>query len=75
MIILKPDIVLEVAIILSGRKLLLAEDSTMETTLNDGCACGSIRYECESEPMLEYKCHCRACHVPTAGRKSQKLYF
>ena len=33
----------------------------METSLNGGCACGSIRYECKSEPMLEYKCHCRAC--------------
>jgi len=33
----------------------------METSLNGGCACGSIRYECRSKPMLEYKCHCRAC--------------
>ncbi len=33
----------------------------METALTGGCACGSIRYECMSEPMLEYKCHCRAC--------------
>ena len=33
----------------------------MELSLNGGCACGSIRYECRSKPMLEYKCHCRAC--------------
>ncbi len=33
----------------------------MELSLNGGCACGSIRYECKSKPMLEYKCHCRAC--------------
>ena len=33
----------------------------MGISLNGGCACGSIRYECESEPMLAYKCHCRAC--------------
>ena len=33
----------------------------MELALNGGCACGSIRYECKSEPILAYKCHCRAC--------------
>ena len=33
----------------------------MELSLNGGCACGSIRYECKSEPILAYKCHCRAC--------------
>jgi len=33
----------------------------METSLNGGCACGAIRYECKSKPLLEYKCHCRAC--------------
>ncbi len=33
----------------------------MEFSLNGGCACGSIRYECKSKPILEYKCHCRAC--------------
>ena len=33
----------------------------MKPFLKGGCACGSIRYECKSEPMLEYKCHCRAC--------------
>lgn len=33
----------------------------MEHSLTGGCACGSIRYECDSKPMLEYKCHCRAC--------------
>ena len=33
----------------------------MEHSLSGGCACGSIRYECKSEPILAYKCHCRAC--------------
>ncbi len=33
----------------------------MEFSLNGGCACGSIRYVCKSKPILEYKCHCRAC--------------
>ena len=33
----------------------------MKPSLDGGCACGSIRYECESKPLLLYKCHCRAC--------------
>ena len=33
----------------------------MTIFLTGGCACGSIRYECTAKPMLEYKCHCRAC--------------
>ncbi len=32
-----------------------------ELELNGGCACGSIRYECKSTPILTYKCHCRDC--------------
>ncbi len=33
----------------------------MSIFMTGGCACGSIRYECTAKPMLEYKCHCRAC--------------
>ena len=33
----------------------------MEHSLDGGCACGSIRYECKAEPILAYKCHCRDC--------------
>ncbi len=39
----------------------------MEFSLNGGCACGSIRYECKSKPILEYKCHCRACQRASGG--------
>ena len=33
----------------------------MQLDLDGGCACGSIRYGCHSEPILANKCHCRDC--------------
>jgi hypothetical protein len=32
-----------------------------------GCYCGSIRYECSSEPVGMVKCHCRDCQHVTGG--------
>ena len=29
--------------------------------LSGGCACGSIRYECTEEPIVQLICHCRDC--------------
>jgi hypothetical protein len=29
--------------------------------LSGGCACGSVRYECEAEPVFMLNCHCRDC--------------
>lgn len=26
-----------------------------------GCACGAIRYECSSEPLMAFNCHCYEC--------------
>ena len=39
----------------------------MDLSLNGGCACGSIRYECKAEPILTYKCHCRDCQRATGS--------
>jgi hypothetical protein len=33
----------------------------MTQKLTGGCACGSIRYECSEEPLLQLICHCRDC--------------
>jgi hypothetical protein len=32
-----------------------------------GCACGAIRYECSTEPVMMFKCHCRDCQRVTGG--------
>lgn len=39
----------------------------MSTTLIGGCACGAIRYECTSEPVLSILCHCRDCQRSTGS--------
>ena len=33
----------------------------MTTKLSGGCACGSIRYTCSSEPVAMLNCHCQDC--------------
>ena len=33
----------------------------MSQKLSGGCACGSIRYECNANPVLMFNCHCRDC--------------
>jgi hypothetical protein len=33
----------------------------MTDTFRGGCACGAIQYECTTEPVFSFNCHCRAC--------------
>lgn len=33
----------------------------MSIVLSGGCACGAIRYECETRPAVMLNCHCRDC--------------
>jgi hypothetical protein len=33
----------------------------MTQKLTGGCACGSIRYEGEADPVAMFNCHCRDC--------------
>jgi hypothetical protein len=33
----------------------------MPDTIQGGCACGAVRYECASQPVVSFNCHCRAC--------------
>lgn len=33
----------------------------MAVLFSGGCACGAIRYDCSSEPVVAGHCHCRAC--------------
>ena len=36
-------------------------------SITGGCACGSIRYRIEGEPILAVKCHCRECQRASGG--------
>ena len=40
-----------------------------------GCACGAIRYECSSEPMFTWICHCRECQRSTGGGGAVNAVF
>jgi hypothetical protein len=39
----------------------------MTTELSGGCACGSVRYRLESEPMFVHCCHCLDCQRQTGS--------
>ena len=39
----------------------------MKIPFTGGCACGAIRYECATEPIMMFKCHCRDCQQVTGG--------
>ena len=45
----------------------------MGTTLRGGCACGAIRYECTTAPMLSVLCHCRDCQRSTGSGYAAEL--
>ena len=40
-----------------------------------GCACGAIRYECSSDPMFTWICHCRECQRSTGGGGAANAVF
>jgi hypothetical protein len=39
----------------------------MNVPFSGGCACGSIRYECSSEPLAMLNCHCRDCQLSSGA--------
>ena len=36
-----------------------------ENALEGGCACGSVRYRLEADPLIVHACHCRNCQRQT----------
>lgn len=45
------------------------------TTFTGGCVCGAIRYECDAEPIMMFKCHCRDCQHVSGGGYAPVLLF
>jgi hypothetical protein len=41
--------------------------SKIKIPFTGGCACGAIRYEITSDPIMTLKCHCRDCQQVTGG--------
>lgn len=39
-----------------------------------GCVCGSVRYECDAEPIVMTRCHCRDCQRVSGGPYTPVVY-
>src|SRR5215831_14466897 len=55
-----------------GEKCLIDSASiyptnNMKLPITGGCACGAIRYEIKTEPIMMLKCHCRDCQRITGS--------
>jgi hypothetical protein len=44
-------------------------------TLQGGCVCGAVRYECSGEPKAMFNCHCRDCQHVSGGAYAAVLLF
>jgi hypothetical protein len=47
----------------------------MRKLYTGGCACGAIRYECDSAPMFTWICHCRECQRSTGTGGAVNVVF
>jgi hypothetical protein len=46
----------------------------MNLPFSGGCSCGAVRYECNAEPTIMFKCHCRDCQRATGTGASCVVY-
>jgi hypothetical protein len=47
----------------------------MDSPMSGGCACGSVRYEVEGEPVFAAHCHCRECQRASGGPMMTAVVF
>lgn len=40
-----------------------------------GCVCGAVRYECDAQPTLMFKCHCHDCQHVSGGGYAPVVYL
>jgi hypothetical protein len=45
----------------------------MKVPFSGGCACGAIRYSCQSAPLYSMNCHCRDCQRESGSAYSAVL--
>ena len=42
-------------------------------SIEGGCACGAVRYECSSDPLMAANCYCRDCQRSTGTAMASVL--
>jgi hypothetical protein len=47
----------------------------MSTSFSGGCACGAIRYEGTSAPLISWRCHCRDCQQASGSAYCPVIYL
>ena len=47
----------------------------MSETINGGCLCGDVRYECQGEPVASFICHCTDCQQFSGSVFAAALIF
>ncbi|NNL85933.1 MAG: GFA family protein, partial [Myxococcales bacterium] len=52
-----------------------AREGSVDEPITGGCACGAVRYECDTEPMCSWVCHCRECQRSTGGGGAVNAVF
>lgn len=41
--------------------------TSIKKPFEGGCACGAVRYKCDADPIMSFKCHCVDCQKASGG--------
>jgi hypothetical protein len=47
----------------------------MATSIKGSCLCGSVRYECKAEPIMQGHCQCRDCQKESGTSHASFMVF